>query len=246
VIEGIRRRFETGRQPGSPAADARLLKRTRRRLILWSGGSTLILLAILSGLLYWAVAEKLRSESVEQLLQRATSLQKAALATELPPALTGRAFSVRVTDDPGTPGFVFGGPTSGTFGVVFAANPTTGDIPTKIATLDAQSLLVGSRGALEAAAQRGDTTIEEAEVKGNPVRVLTTAVEVGDNRLVVQAIGDRAVEIRTLQALLIVLVVGGLAVVAVSAWFSAPLAVPVLGAVAAAAVAVEERYLRHR
>ncbi|WP_411148989.1 hypothetical protein [Streptomyces sp. A30] len=41
------------------------------------------------------------------------------------------------------------------------------------------------------------------------------------------------------------LVVGGLAVVAVSAWFVAPLAVPVLGAVAAAAVAVEERY-RHR
>ncbi|MFJ8635518.1 hypothetical protein [Streptomyces sp. NPDC093568] len=41
------------------------------------------------------------------------------------------------------------------------------------------------------------------------------------------------------------LVVGGLAVVAASAWFAAPLAVPVLGAVAAAAVAVEERY-RHR
>ncbi|MFJ2965682.1 hypothetical protein ACIPIC_25695 [Streptomyces collinus] len=41
------------------------------------------------------------------------------------------------------------------------------------------------------------------------------------------------------------LIVGGLAVVAVSAWFAAPLAVAVLGAVAAAAVAVEERY-RHR
>jgi hypothetical protein len=39
------------------------------------------------------------------------------------------------------------------------------------------------------------------------------------------------------------LIVGGLAVVAVSAWFAAPLAVAVLGAVAAAAVAVEERYL---
>ena len=41
------------------------------------------------------------------------------------------------------------------------------------------------------------------------------------------------------------LIVGGLAVVALSALFVAPLAVPVLGAVAAAAVAVEERY-RHR
>ncbi|MBE8475277.1 hypothetical protein [Streptomyces justiciae] len=41
------------------------------------------------------------------------------------------------------------------------------------------------------------------------------------------------------------LIVGGLGVVALSAAFVAPLAVPVLGAVAAAAVAVEERY-RHR
>lgn len=41
------------------------------------------------------------------------------------------------------------------------------------------------------------------------------------------------------------LVVCGLVVVALSAWFVPPLAVPVLGAVAAAAVAVEERY-RHR
>ncbi|MFI6336668.1 hypothetical protein [Streptomyces sp. NPDC050535] len=41
------------------------------------------------------------------------------------------------------------------------------------------------------------------------------------------------------------LLVGGLAVVACSAWLMAPLAVPVLGAVAAAALAVEERY-RHR
>ncbi|MGW3943717.1 hypothetical protein [Streptomyces phaeochromogenes] len=41
------------------------------------------------------------------------------------------------------------------------------------------------------------------------------------------------------------LLVGGVAVVACSAWFVLPLAVPVLGAVAAAAVAVEERG-RHR
>ncbi|WP_328637259.1 hypothetical protein [Streptomyces canus] len=40
------------------------------------------------------------------------------------------------------------------------------------------------------------------------------------------------------------LIVAGLAVVALSAGFIAPLAVPVLGAVAAAAVAVEERYRR--
>ncbi|WP_460063563.1 hypothetical protein [Streptomyces sp. YKOK-I1] len=41
------------------------------------------------------------------------------------------------------------------------------------------------------------------------------------------------------------LIVGGLGVVAVSAWFVAPLAIPVLGVVAAAALAVEERH-RHR
>ncbi|MGN9817162.1 hypothetical protein ACTMUQ_17725 [Streptomyces sp. SD11] len=41
------------------------------------------------------------------------------------------------------------------------------------------------------------------------------------------------------------LLVGGLAVVAVSGWFVPPLAIPVLGAVAAAALAVEERGRRH-
>ncbi|MFD7710269.1 hypothetical protein [Streptomyces sp. NPDC059786] len=41
------------------------------------------------------------------------------------------------------------------------------------------------------------------------------------------------------------LLVGGLAVTVCSAWFAVPLAVPVLGAVTAAAVAVEKRY-RHR
>jgi len=40
------------------------------------------------------------------------------------------------------------------------------------------------------------------------------------------------------------LLIGGLAVVVCSAWFALPLAAPVLGAVAAAAVAVEERYRR--
>ena len=40
------------------------------------------------------------------------------------------------------------------------------------------------------------------------------------------------------------LIVGGLALVALSAWFVLPLAVPVLGAVAAAAGAVEERHRR--
>ncbi|MFE7036517.1 hypothetical protein ACFU9Y_40100 [Streptomyces sp. NPDC057621] len=42
------------------------------------------------------------------------------------------------------------------------------------------------------------------------------------------------------------LLVGGLVVVAVSGWFVPPLAVPVLGAVAAAALAVEERGRRRR
>jgi two-component system sensor histidine kinase CiaH len=202
--------------PGNaPAADARLLSRTRRRLILWSGGSTLILLTILSSLLYWAVAEKLRSESIDQLSQRATSLQKAVLTMQMPsPPIPERTFSVKVTDDPGTPGFVFGGATSGTLGVVFATDPSNGLLPSKIGSLDPNSVLIGSREALEAAARDGTTTVEEADVRGIPVRVLTTAVEVGANQFVVQAIGDRTVEIRTLQALLVVLVVGGLAVVA--------------------------------
>jgi two-component system sensor histidine kinase CiaH len=216
VIDTARRLFAGKRpQPATPTADARLLHRARLRLILWSGGSTLVLLTILSALLYLAVAEKLRAESVDQLSQRATSLQKAALAMQLPPPPGAeQVFSIKVTEDPGSPGLVFGGATSGTLGVVFAADPLSGRLPSKIATLDANSVPVGSRDALQAAARDGATTIEEVDLKDIPVRVLTTAVEVGADRFVVQAIGDRTIEIRTLQALLIVLVIGGLAVVA--------------------------------
>jgi signal transduction histidine kinase len=195
--------------------DARLLRRTRIRLILWSGGLTFVLLAILGSLLYWAVAEKLRAESIDRLHARATSMQgKAELLAAgglPPPALDS---PTTVTSDPAQPGLVFGGKTSGTLGVVFSADVPTSKLHGRgIEQVGVTSFPIGSTGAITAAGE-GQTTIEETTIEAVPVRVLTMPVDAGTIHLVVQAVGDRTAEVNTLQALLIVLVVGGLAVVA--------------------------------
>ena len=199
------------------SSDARLLRRTRLRLILWSGGSTLVLLAILSALLYWAVSEKLRTESIHQLRERAANLQAKAtvsLQGAIPPPGPGLSITTNVTSDPAQPGLVFGGPTSGTIGYVFSADLPSAELPVlKVGRIDPESVLVGSTDAVDAA-KRGEQTIEEVDVKDVPVRVLTLPVDLGGDRYIIQAIGDRTAEVQTLQALLVVLVVGALVVVA--------------------------------
>src|ERR1043166_8552310 len=52
------------------ADEARLLRRTRLRLVLWSGISTLLVLLVLAVLLYAAVARTLETASVNQLEAR--------------------------------------------------------------------------------------------------------------------------------------------------------------------------------
>jgi hypothetical protein len=54
--------------PPGDASDARLLRRTWRRLILWSGGITLAILVVLGGAIYLTVDRSL-SDSTEQRLQ---------------------------------------------------------------------------------------------------------------------------------------------------------------------------------
>jgi signal transduction histidine kinase len=213
-----RRAARTGsRGTATTVFDARLLQRTRVRLILWSGGSTLILLTVLCSLLYWAVAEKLRTQSIEQLNARATSLQeKAAMLSDAGgPRPPDPGASTNVTTDPAQPGLVFGGQTSGTLGVVFSAQVPSPKLQARgIDQLNVTAFPIGSSAAIAAAVDDGQTSIEETTIDDVPVRVLTTPVDAGQLHLIVQAIGDRTAEVHTLQALLIVLVVGGLAVVA--------------------------------
>ena len=50
------------------------MRRTRRQLVLWSAGSTLLVLLVLGGALYAALAQQLANASVAQLRARADGM----------------------------------------------------------------------------------------------------------------------------------------------------------------------------
>src|SRR5689334_16007070 len=57
---------DDGAEEAVLADEARLIRRTRLRLVLWSGVSTLVVLLVLAVLLYAAVARTLETASVNQ------------------------------------------------------------------------------------------------------------------------------------------------------------------------------------
>jgi two-component system, OmpR family, sensor histidine kinase CiaH len=176
--------------------EARLLQRVRLQLALWSGGVTLVLLLLLGAVLYVAVDRSLSNSGTAQLVNQANRLTG------------GRPGPEELPEG----GFNFGGPGSGTFTMVLdpAGDPVgPGDrIP--------QGLPVVA--SVDAARVTGRTDIREATVAiGNaidettqtPVRVLTEPVLFRGQQLYLQIVGDRTTEERTLNALVLVLVVGG-------------------------------------
>jgi signal transduction histidine kinase len=107
--------------------------------------------------------------------------------------------------DAALPGFTATGPYAGTIGVLVAASSTSDATP-----IDVPDPLG------YATAQGGTTTVRETTYLGSPVRVLSVPVPrpgsgaAGAPLDVVQIIGDRSSEMRTLTTLLWVLVGGGL------------------------------------
>jgi two-component system sensor histidine kinase CiaH len=138
--------------------------------------------------------------------------------------------------DAAQPGFAVGGPYAGTLAVVVPVDGMTGvgGAPTVIGsgvigpdgsgiagsvTVPADGSTIGAIGPPDpegfAAAQAGRTTIRETTYEGSPVRVLSVPVAAGSGGAsapagVIQVIGDRTAELRTLGILLVVLLVGGL------------------------------------
>jgi signal transduction histidine kinase len=177
--------------------EARLLQRVRLQLALWSGGVTLVLLLLLGAVLYIAVDRSLSNSGTAQLVNQANRLTGGRPGPDALPE----------------GGFNFGGPGSGTFTMVLdqdgdAVGPG-GRIP--------QGLPVVA--SIEAARTTGLTDIREATVAIGaspvdaptltPVRVLTEPVLFRGQQLYLQIVGDRTTEERTLNALVLVLVVGG-------------------------------------
>src|SRR6266567_4697031 len=96
---------------GALVAERRLIRNVRRRLVLWSGLTTLVVLAILGVALYLSAARTLEASGIDQLTTR-----------------TNRIVDVieNPQQRPGGPeyGFIFGGNSSGTFAWAFDADGT--------------------------------------------------------------------------------------------------------------------------
>jgi signal transduction histidine kinase len=175
------------------------MRRTRRQLVLWSAGSTLVVLLVLGGALYLALAHQLADTSTQQLQRRTDLFLSAQRPFDRPP---GSGYGV--APDPGSPGFVFGGDQAGTVGGLIWPDVSTSDPR----VFDPAAL---------ATARAGKTVVTQTVWSGAPVRVLSTPVVVNSQTFVIQVAGERSNEIRTLNVTLIVLTVGGLLVLIAAA-----------------------------
>lgn len=215
--------------------DGRLVRRVRLQLIAWSAGSTLVVLLVLGAVLYAAVATTLRSVSEQVLRDRGALMGRPLVDVSGEPTPVtggepdGGSVIVGVTTivssaDASLPGFAIGGPYAGTLAVVVPVDGMAGTDGIQTvggsgfiggeATVDAASGVPDPEGF--AAAQGGATVLRETTYLGSPVRVLSIPVPLGGAIAgpvtlgVIQVVGDRTAELRTLGILLTVLLVGGL------------------------------------
>jgi signal transduction histidine kinase len=191
-------------------ADARLVRGVRMRLVAWSGGSTLLVLLALGVAMYFTVASSLRSAAVANLDQRAGAIV-AFVQGERP-----------VGDSPID--IIFGGGGS-TFAILIAPDGTAvgprqfqipGGLPDAAAAVAAGR--AGRDVRLATITVRSFPGGEELAV---PVRQLTVPADAPQGRFFVQVVQDRTAEVRTLESLVLVLVLGGLLVVLVAVGFGA-------------------------
>ena len=223
----------------SRSPEAPVLRRTRRRLMAWSAGSTLAVLLVLGVAIYAAAATSLAGAGTAQLRAR---LAEMAAATAGPvvvgPGGPAMGPMLSVTTDPAQPGFVLGGATSGTIGFVVsgatagAAPPGSGAISVDGGTPPAGAIgsgavsgadvlatgpgLVALDAQVRAAVAGGETVVLETTIGDAPVRVLAAPVPSAGGSVTALVIGDRSAEVDTLRTLLAVLLLGGVAVLAAS------------------------------
>lgn len=189
-------------QREAETADARLVRGVRSRLVAWSGGTTLLVLLALGVVLYLSVANSLESTGTALLENRAGIL---------------RNFIERSRGEPAGPptGFIFGGGSSGTFALLIGPDGEPIGHP-EFTMPDG----LPDQGSLAKAREAG-RDVRSATVAGVPVRILSERVDTRQGALVIQVIADRTAEQRTLDALVAVLVVGGLLSLLVAAGFGA-------------------------
>ena len=215
--DGILPTETTAPELAAETADSRMVQHVRRNLVLWSAGTTLVILLILAAALYVAVAGSLASTATAQLDNRFDQVKS---------NLTGQRPSPP-DDDNGPYGFLFGGGGGGTIALAV-------DQGDNVLTQRGFRVPDGlpNMAAVEAARTSGRdvrTTSLLAQGFGpggspssiqTPVRILTESVQAADGETyAVQIVGDRIAEQRTLDVMLAVLLIGGMVVVLVAFGF---------------------------
>ena len=189
--------------PGDPAdadalaADGRLIRRVRWRLVAFSGGTTLLVLVVLGIALYLSAAATLEARSEQQLQQRA------------------EAYGARPDPDRPDFGVAFGGVSSGTYALV------SDDAGNRLDRSPLQfppgiPVLAGIDGA-----KVTGVDVRLAQIGTVPIRVLTERADSRVGIVYLQVFQDRTTEAQTLDSILRVLIVGGAVVVVVAIGFGA-------------------------
>jgi two-component system sensor histidine kinase CiaH len=182
--------------------DARLVRGVGWRLVLFSGGTTLLILLALGALLYVRVASSLETTGIAQLDARADSLKQFLGGSDNP------------GDGPPT-GLVFGGGSSGTFAVLVTADGTRiGDLANGVPTG------LPNQASVAAAWQTG-RDIRDTVLASVPVRILSVTASSRVGTIVIQVVQDRTDEQKTLDVIVDVLIVGGLLALVVAGGFGA-------------------------
>lgn len=196
-----------GLRPAARTADAPLLRRTRWRLALWSGGATLATLVVLGVLLYVILNRTLSADSEVRLRNQADEIQQAV------DRFGGNALRFLTRDDGPLGGPRVGGPGAGTTTIAVRADGQAfGVVPRD---------LVGELPVQDGfeAALAGVDDVRTVTLAGTPFRVRSEPLEVGGERMVIQILDNRAAEQRVLATALIVLLVGGAIVLLASVAF---------------------------
>ena len=203
---------DDGAEQAALVDEARLIRRVRWRLVAWSGISTLLILVVLGAALYAAVANSLAVASVTQLENRAHPL------VELLEGPTGEP------GDGPDQGFVFGG--GNTVLYIFDDDGNPVQVGARPVPVPQGLPIEGGVDAAKTAPNGTDVRTATLELGSQPqvtvpVRVMTVGVtaQQDGNTYYLQVLQDRSTEVETLQALLTVLLVGGLLVVLVAVGF---------------------------
>jgi signal transduction histidine kinase len=192
-------------------ADRRLVRGVRWRLVAWSGGSMLVVLLVLGVALYLSVASSLQSTGIANLDQRADQIVSFVRGE-------------RPDGDDSPIDTIFGGGGS-TFAILIAPDGTAvgprqfqmpAGLPDRAAAMAAGTTGRDVRlGTITVRSYPGTQTVAV------PVRQLTVPADNAQGRFYVQVVQDRTSEVRTLESLVLVLVLGGLVVVLVAVGFGA-------------------------